>query len=382
MPENVTTIRVQDKEILLIATAHVSKESAALVKQVIEEERPDSVCIELDEDRYKSIQNPKAWEKTDVLQVIKSKKVGFLLANLALSAYQKRIAKRLHVSVGGEMLQGIQSAKDVGATLVLADRNIQTTFLRIWRKLNLWEKLKLIVTIFVSEDDDITDQDLQELLKTDILEAVLKDMRKQFPKIGDILISERDQYLAAKIKEAPGKKVVAVLGGAHVPGVKAEMERTQNLERITTVPSKKPYGKIFGWTLSAAIIGLIVYGFINNTQTGMRQLLSWLVWNGGLAALFVSLILPNPLSILTALVAAPITSLNPMLACGWFAGLTQATVQKPTVQDILSVPEDIVSFKGFYRNRFLKALMVVVLGNIGSSLGTYIAGIDMIKNLF
>ena len=114
----------------------------------------------------------------------------------------------------------------------------------------------------------------------------------------------------------------------------------------------------------------------------MRQLLSWIVWNGGLAALFVSLILPNPLSILTALVAAPITSLNPMLACGWFAGLTQATVQKPTVQDILSVPEDIVSFKGFYRNRFLKALMVVVLGNIGSSLGTYIAGIDMIKNLF
>ena len=221
MPENVTTIRVQDKEILLIATAHVSKESAALVKQVIEEERPDSVCIELDEDRYKSIQNPKAWEKTDVLQVIKSKKVGFLLANLALSAYQKRIAKRLHVSVGGEMLQGIQSAKDVGATLVLADRNIQTTFLRIWRKLNLWEKLKLIVTIFVSEDDDITDQDLQELLKTDILEAVLKDMRKQFPKIGDILISERDQYLAAKIKEAPGKKVVAVLGGAARTGRKS-----------------------------------------------------------------------------------------------------------------------------------------------------------------
>ena len=382
MPENVTTLRIHDKEILLIATAHVSKESAALVKQVIEEERPDSVCIELDEDRYKSIQNPKVWEKTDVLQVIKSKKIGFLLANLALSAYQKRIAKRLHVSVGGEMLQGIQSAKDVGAALVLADRNIQTTFLRIWRKLNLWEKLKLIVTIFVSEDDDITDEDLQELLKTDILEAVLKDMRKQFPKIGDILISERDQYLAAKIKEAPGKKVVAVLGGAHVPGVKAEMERTQNLERITTVPPKKPYGKIFGWTLSAAIIGLIVYGFINNTQTGVRQLLSWIVWNGGLAALFVSLILPNPLSILTALVAAPITSLNPMLACGWFAGLTQATVQKPTVQDILSVPEDIVSFKGFYRNRFLKALMVVVLGNIGSSLGTYIAGIDMIKNLF
>jgi pheromone shutdown-related protein TraB len=384
MNENVTTLRYQGKEILLIGTAHVSGESAALVKQVIGEERPDSVCVELDEDRYQAIRNPKAWESTDVLQIIKTNKVGFLLANLALSAYQKRIARRLHVSVGGEMLQGIQSAREVGATLVLADRKIQTTFLRIWRKLNLWEKLKLVVTIFVSTDDDadITDQELQELLKTDILEAVLKDMRKQFPKIGDILIGERDQYLAAKIKEAPGKKIVAVLGGAHVPGVKAEMERAQDLERITAVPPKKPYGKIFGWTLSAVIIGLIVYSFVSNTQTGMRQLLSWIVWNGGLAALFVSLILPHPLSILTALVAAPITSLNPMLACGWFAGLAQATVRKPTVQDILSVPEDIYSFKGFYRNRFLKALIVVVLGNIGSSLGTYIAGIDIIKNLF
>ena len=183
---------------------------------MIEDEKPDSVCIELDEDRFKSIQDPKAWESTDVVKVIRDKKAGFLLANLALSAYQKRIAKQLHVTVGGEMLQGIESAKEIGATLVLADRKIQTTFLRIWRKLNFWEKAKLIVSFFMSSTDDseLTDADLQELLKADILEGVLKDMRKQFPKIGDILISERDQHLAAKIREAPGQKVVAVLGGA------------------------------------------------------------------------------------------------------------------------------------------------------------------------
>jgi len=384
MDQNVTVLQYQEKEILLIATAHVSQESAALVKKVIEEERPDSVCIELDKDRYNTIQNPKAWESTDVIKIIKSKKVGFLLANIALGAYQKRIAKKLNVSVGGEMLQGIKSAKEIGATLVLADRSIQTTFLRIWRKLNLWEKTKLIVSIFISSDDDaeITDEDLQELLKSDILEGLLTDMRKQFPKIGDILISERDQHLAAKIKEAPGNKVLAVLGGAHVPGVKEEIFRTQDLKRITTVPAKKPYAKIFGWILSAAIISLIVYGFTTNTQTGLRQLSSWVLWNGGLSALFVSLAFAHPLSILTALVAAPITSLNPMLACGWFAGLVQATVKKPAVQDVLNVQKDIANIKGFYRNKFLKALMVVILGNIGSSLGTYIAGIDIIKNLF
>ncbi len=382
--KNLTVLNYNDKEIILVGTAHVSKDSAALVKEVIEEHRPDSVCVELDEERYQSIQNPKAWENTDVVKVIKQKKTGFLLASLALGSYQKRIAKQLNVSVGGEMLQGIASAKEIGAELVLADRSIQTTFLRIWRKLNLWEKAKLIVSLFASgsDDEEITDDVLKKLLETDILEAVLADMRKQFPKIGDILISERDQYLAAKIKTAPGKKVVAVLGGAHVPGVKEEIFKERDLQEINEVPKKKPYGKIFGWTLSAAIIGLIVYGFFINAETGLRQLSSWVLWNGGLAALLVTLALPHPLSILTAFVAAPITSLNPMLACGWFAGLVQAAVRKPTVQDVLNVHQDIFSFKGFFKNRFLKALVVVVLGNIGSSLGTYIAGIDIIKNLF
>ena len=384
MEKNLTVLNFKDKEIILVGTAHVSKDSAALVKEVIEEHRPDSVCVELDEERYQSIQNPKAWENTDVVKVIKQKKTGFLLASLALGSYQKRIAKQLNVSVGGEMLQGIASAKEIDAELVLADRSIQTTFLRIWRKLNLWEKAKLIVSLFASgsDDEEITDDVLKHLLETDILEAVLADMRKQFPKIGDILISERDQYLAAKIRTAPGKKVVAVLGGAHVPGVKEEIFKERDLQEITEVPKKKPYGKIFGWTLSAAIIGLIVYGFFINAETGMRQLSSWILWNGGLAALLVALALPHPLSILTAFVAAPITSLNPMLACGWFAGLVQAAVRKPTVQDVLNVHQDIFSFKGFFHNRFLKALIVVVLGNIGSSLGTYIAGIDIIKNLF
>ena len=126
MNENITKLEYQGKEIILIATAHVSKESAELVKLVIEEERPDSVCIELDEDRYSNIQNPKAWESTDIVKVIKSKRVGFLLANLALSSYQKKIAKKLDAPVGGEMIQGIESAKETGANLVLADRKIQT----------------------------------------------------------------------------------------------------------------------------------------------------------------------------------------------------------------------------------------------------------------
>ena len=384
MNDNITILDYDGKRIFLVGTSHVSKESAELVKRIIEDEHPNSVCVELDEDRYNNIQNPKAWENTDVVKVIKSKKVGFLLANLALSSYQKKIAKQLDAPVGGEMIQGIESAKEIGAALVLADRSIQTTFLRIWRKLNLWEKCKLLVSLLFSFDDDseISEMDLQELLKADMLESVLIDMRKQFPKIGDILISERDQYLAAKIKEAPGEKVVAILGGAHVPGVKEEIYRSQNLESISVVPRKGRTSKIVGWIIPAIIIGLIIYGFVTNIQTGFQQLSAWVLWNGGLAALFTVFACGHPLSILTAFAAAPITSLNPILACGWFAGLVQATVKKPTVQDVLNVQTDIFSLKGFFKNRFLKTLTVVVLANIGSSIGTYVAGFDIIKNLF
>lgn len=384
MDENVTVLDYQDKKIMLIATAHVSKESAELVKKIIEEEHPDSVCVELDEDRYNSIQNPNAWENTDIIKVIKEKKVGFLMANLALGSYQKRIAKQLNTNVGGEMLQGIESAKQVGATLVLADRKIQTTFLRIWRKLSLWEKGKLILSLLFSFDDDstISDKDLQELLKADMLESVLIDMRKQFPKIGEILISERDQYLASKIKGAPGKKIVAILGGAHVPGVKNEIYRSQDIESISTVPPESPAVKIAGWLIPAAVIALLLYAFFVNLQTGLEQLSVWVLWTGVLAALCTALALAHPLSIITSLLAAPLTTINPLLACGWFTGLVEATIKKPTVQDIQRIPEDIFSFRGFFKNRFLRIILVVFMANIGASLGTFIAGADIIRNLF
>jgi len=382
--DNVVRLAYQDKEIILIRTAHVSQESADLVKRVIDEEKPDSICIELDEGRYQNLQNPKSWEHTDVIQVIKTKKTGFLLANIVLSSFQKNIARQLGTVVGQEMLQGIKSAKETGAELVLADRNIQITFLRIWRKLGLWEKTKLFFSLLFSfgEEIELSSEDVKDLLKDETLESVVFEMRKKFPVIGEVLISERDQYLANKIKEAPGKKVVAILGGAHVPGVKEEIFKRQDIDRITEVPRGSPVVKIIGLAIPAIIIGLFIYGFAINIQTGLQQLSVWVLWNSTLAALFTALVLGHPLSVLTALVTAPFTSMNPFLACGWLAGLVEATIRKPTVQDINNISQDILSFKRFFRNRFLKALAVVIMANIGSSVGTFIAGTNIIKNLF
>ncbi|UWG95832.1 TraB/GumN family protein [Dehalobacter sp. DCM] len=380
---NLTRLDYQEKEIILIATAHVSEQSAQLVKKVIAEERPDSVCVELDDDRYNNIQNPKIWENTDIIKIIKAKKVGFLLANLALGAYQKRIAKKLNTAVGGEMLQGIASAKEIGANLVLADRSIQTTFLRIWRKMNLWNKMKLFIGLIFSFEDDteITDDDLEKLLQADMLESAVAGMREQYPQIGEILISERDQFLAFKIKNAPGKKVVAVLGGAHVPGVKEEIYKTQDIESISVVPPKKSFSKIAGWIIPLIIVGLIIYAFAQNFQTGLQQISAWVLWTGILAALFTALSLGHPLSILTSFVAAPFTTLHPLLACGWFTAITEATINKPTVKDIQNIQTDIFSFRGFFRNRFLKTILVFFMANLGASLGTFIAGMDIIRNI-
>ena len=318
--EHITRVQYQDKEIILIATAHVSKASAELVKEVIDREQPDSICVELDEDRYQNIKNPKEWSDTDLVEVIKEKKVGFMLANLVLGSYQKKLADQLGTDVGQEMLQGIQAAEETGAQLVLADRSIQTTFMRIWRKMTLKEKFELLLNLFFALDDEeeneITDEEIANLLQKDMLEGAMANMKEEFPKIGDILLCERDQHLANKIKHAPGKKVVAILGGGHVAGVKEEIFKEQNMQEITTVPAAGKTMKVIGWAIPIAIIVLILYGFTQSTQTGLEQILSWVLWNGTLAALFTAIMLGHPLSVLTAFVVAPISSLNPMWADG------------------------------------------------------------------
>ena len=381
-----TRINVNDKEIILVPTAHISQESAELVKRVIEAEKPDSVCIELDSNRYESLKNPKAWEQTDLVKVIKQKRVWFMLANLLLSSYQKRLAEKLGTKVGGEMIQAIESAKEIDAEIVLADRDIQTTFQRIWRLMKFKEKVILLSGLIVpeedNEEDEFSEEDLQELLKSDMLEGMLSDVEEELPQVGQVLIHERDQFLSQKIKNAPGKKVVAVLGGAHVPGVNEEIYQDIDIEPLTTLPPKKPIGKIIAWTIPLIIIALLMYTFITNFDTGIQSLGSWILWNGGLSALFTLLITRHPLTILTSLCLAPFTSLNPTIAVGWFSGLVQAMVQKPTVKDLQDVQTDIFSLKGFFSNKVLKVLLVVIFANIGSSIGTFIAGADIITNLF
>lgn len=379
--DNITRIQLDGKEIILIGTAHVSKQSAEEVKEVIERERPNSVCIELDEQRYKSIKEGNKWKEMDIFKVIKEKKATLLLMNLAISSFQNRLAKQLNIKPGQEMIQGIESAKRVGAKLVLADRNIQTTFSRIWSNIGIWGKGQLLTSIFYSifNKEEITEEDLEKMKSKDTLNAMLAEISEAFPRLKTPLIDERDQYLAQKIKEAPGEKVVAVLGAAHVPGITKEIHKEHDLKALTRTKPKSKAPQVIGWAIPILIVAIIVATFFLNPSAGMDQAISWILWTGISAAIGAALAFGHPIAVLSAFIAAPFTALHPLLAAGWVSGIVQAFINRPSVADFETLSEDVFSIKGFWRNKVTRVLLVVVLTNIGGSLGTLVGGADVIK---
>ncbi len=373
-------INYKDKEIILIPTAHISKRSAEQVKEVIDEEKPDSVCVELDQERFNSINDENKWSEMNIFQVIKEKKALLLLVNLIISSFQSRMAEKLGIKAGQEMRQGIKSAEENDAELILADRNIQITFKRVWGGLGFFEKLKLLFQVIsmLFVDEEISEEELEQLKSSDSLNIILEEMGESFPGIKKHLVDERDQYLANKIKNAPGSKVVAVLGAAHVPGVKKELYREQDLKKLNEIPPKSPWPKIFSWGIPLLVGFIIIYSFIVNFSTGVEITKTWIIWNGALSALGVVIARGHILTIVTAFLAAPLSSLNPTLAAGWFAGLAEAYLRKPKVKDFQSLSEGI-SFKTIWTNKVTKILLIVVLANLGSVLGTAIAGANIIR---
>jgi pheromone shutdown-related protein TraB len=379
--ENITRIDLDGREIILIGTAHVSKQSVEQVKEVIDREQPDSVCIELDDQRYKSIMEGSKWRETDIFKVIKEKKATLLLMNLAISSFQNRLAKQFDTKPGQEMIQGIESAKEIGAELVLADRNIQITFSRIWSNVSFWGKGQLLTSIFYSifNKESISEEELEKMKTQDTLNASLAEISEAFPRLKKPLIDERDQYLAQKIKEAPGKKVVAVLGAAHVPGITKEIHNDQDLQALTQTKPKSKTPQIIGWAIPVLIVAIIAFTFFLNPAAGMDQAISWILWTGITAAIGAAAALAHPLAILSAFLAAPITTLHPLLAAGWVSGIVQAYIKRPSVADFETLSEDVFSIKGFWRNKFTRVLLVIILTNIGGSFGTFIGGADVIR---
>lgn len=374
--DNVTRLTCGEKTIFLVGTAHVSRQSAEEVENLIREIRPHTVAIELCPPRYESIQDPDRWKNMDILKVVREKKSFLLLSNLLLAAFQKRIADRMEIRPGEEMLRAIAAAGETGASLHLADREVRITLARIWRKMGFLAKTKMLVQLLGSgfEADDIKEEEIERLKNQDAMASLMQEMAGAHPVLQEVLIDERDRYLAEKIRTAPGDSIVAVVGAGHVPGILRYWESPVDLAALETLPPAGKTGTILKWGLPALILILFAAGFFfGGKGSGMDMIAFWIAANALFAGLGAAASLAHPLTILTAMVAAPITSLNPMVAAGWVAGLAEVFLRKPRVSDLQSLSEDITSMGGFWRNKATRILLVVVFTNLGSSVGTFVA---------
>jgi pheromone shutdown-related protein TraB len=301
-----------------------------------------------------------------------------------LASFQKRIAKQFDVKPGEEMITAINTAESTGAQIHLADRDIRTTLSRTWRVMGFWSKIKLIfqLTLSLGQLDEIKEEDIEKMKQQDVLETLLAEVGKSLPALKSILIDERDQYLAEKIRTAPGNRIVAVVGAGHVPGIQKYWDCEIDTRALEQLPPKGKSIGVLKWLIPAAIIVLFIAGFFyGGKEAGTDMIAWWILANGILAGVGAIIALAHPATIISSILAAPLTSLNPMIAAGWVSGLVEAFSRKPKVKDLERLPEDILSVRGFWKNNVTRILLVVVFTNLGSSLGTFIAFPVIVKVL-
>ena len=382
MSQTEKVLKFDDREIILIGTAHISQESCNEVKKAVEEKSPDCVAIELDEGRYKSLNNPEDWKNLDIVKVLKANQGFLLLANLVLSGFQRRMGSNVGVKPGDEMRAADNCAKERNIPVAMVDRPIQITLRRAWAVNSFWGKCKLISALLASafDKEEVSGEQIEILKNSSEMDSLMKELADYMPVVKKVLIDERDRYLASKIWDCKGKKTLAVLGAGHLPGVEAYLKelaagkKSSDVSDISEVPPKKVGSKIAGWTIAALIVALIAAGFVYGGITKGAQLLgAWVVWNSTLAGLGAILAFGHPLAVLTAIVGAPFTSLCPLVGVGLFTGLVQAAFCKPKVSDMETLQDDL-TLKGFYKNRILRVLLVFFLSSLGSSIGTFAAG--------
>ncbi len=367
------------RELYILGTAHVSADSAKLVEDTIQNVKPDTIALELDQQRLEVIQDRKKYENTDIIQIIKGKRVLFFAAQLIMSAYQKKIAEKLGVQPGVEFKKALDLANELKARVVLVDRDIRLTLKRLIRKLTFLDKVRIFTAlIFAKEEDkDIDEEKIAELKKSDTLTALIGELGEKMPKVKQVILDERDTYLAGKIQQNLGQKTAAVVGAAHVPGILKAFEGTisqEKLKEMEYIPPASKLSKILPWLFPLAILSFFVYGFLSgNSQMAGRAAIYWVLINGILTALGCILALGHPLTIPAGFIAAPITSLNPMIGAGMVTGLVQMLLVRPKVKDFEKVTEDAASFKGWWKNRLTRVLLVTLFGSIGSAIGTFIA---------
>jgi len=366
------------KEIILVGTAHISKESIELVEKTIEEEAPDVIGVELDKDRLYQLMSGKKWQETNLVEIIQTGKTYLFLLNVLLSNMQRQLGAHVGVQPGAEMLAALKKAQDKKLPVQLLDRDVRVTLKRAFNAMGFIEKAKLgasIVGGFFGVGEKVTVEKIEELKKEDLINSLMKELGKQFPSIKKVLVDERDTYIAEMVKHSPGKKIVAVVGAGHLEGIidYLKKEKKTDIQQLNNTPHKTNYLKWVGAFLPAIFLVLILWGFwVKGFDTTLNMLVYWVLITGGLSALGALLARAHPFSIIAAFISAPITTLHPALAAGWVSGLVEARFNPPKVLDFEQLPE-VGTLSGFYNNKVTHILIVAALTNLGATIGIIIA---------
>lgn len=375
MSHDAPTVDVSDR-LRLLGTAHIATASVEAVNAQIAEFKPDIVAVELCQGRYDTLVNERRLDNEGLLKVIKEGKAPMILLQSMLGAEQRKLGLDEGQQPGAELLAAVQTARAAGCEVALVDRDIQVTLRRAWKRMRFKEKRQLMMSLLGDEEEDDDDLDVNDLLQdADLLSSMMQELKGFSPGAGEVLIDERDAYIAGKLQALPSdKKVLAVLGAGHLEGVRSRLEAPVadlDLSQLDELPSRSAVTKALPWALPLIMIAVIAG--VLSTTSGVDWVEFFTVWtaaNAAFAALACLLARGHPLAVLTAALASPITSLNPALAAGWFAGYVQLKVAEPTAGDLQAFLK-LDDLRAFWTNPAGKVLLVTALTNIGSSIGAW-----------
>lgn len=375
----------------LLGTAHVSRASVDAVRHQLEHGEFDAVAVELCPSRHKALADASAWRDMDLFAIIRAGKAGMMMASLALSAYQRRIAEQFGIEPGAEMKVAMDAAESTGLPLQLIDREIGITLKRTSRRLSWWQRWMLtngmIVSLFSRQK--ISEEDIERLKQGDILEETFSEFATASPELYETLIDERDRFMAARLREEnagrSGQRVLAVIGAGHLEGtaraLQSDVDPASQVEALNRMPRPSRIWKFIPWLILVAVLSGFAIGFSRSPELGWSLVLTWVAINGGLSAIGAALARAHPLTVVTALLAAPLTSLNPTIGAGMVTGAMEASLRKPKVADFESLRDDVVKLSGWWKNRVARVFLVFFLSNLGSAVGTWVAGLSMIRQL-
>ncbi len=391
--EPIRTIIMDNRSITILGTAHVSRASADKVQELIASGAYDAVAVELCPSRHKAIVDPDAMAKMDLFQVIKKGQASMVAANLALGAFQQRMAEQFNIEPGAEMRVAINDAQAAKLPVLLIDREIGTTLKRIYHNVPWWKRIGLFSGLISSviSKEKFNEAEIEKLKEGDVLESSFSQFAEDEKDLFEPLITERDQYMSARLikesRESNYQHILAVVGAGHMKGMQYQLENRHinnpddTITELDRVPETSNWFKYLPWVVVLLILTGFVIGFARSPEIGTAMILDWILINGGLSALGAAIALAHPLTVLTAFCAAPLTSLNPTIGAGMVVAAVEIYLRKPTVGDFHRLRSDTTTLKGWWNNQVTRILLIFILSTLGSAIGTYVAGFRIFERL-